>query len=409
LISYNYSESPDIEFKIKAVGDICPGDKFILGLGICSLMKKHGADFPLRNVRDMFDDADIVIGNLEGLLSRRIENNVRPDITFCGLPEFALELKKLGFNVINVANNHIFEYGRDIFQETVSILHDAGLKVCGLRDNESDYYSQPVFVEKNGKQVGIIGYNWVGKDKFPKADQYIAQSHDSIVNYTWNRNKLNDKKMRQDAHTRNRNVIHDIRKLKEHADYVILIPHWGYEFVNYPPYGVTVEAKTFIDAGADLIIGAHPHVLQGMEQYKGKWIFYSLGNFIFDMRPKRKYSVILNYFFNKNGNDKHYFDYLMLNQYFQPSLASTSEEKNICKIIKESNKRILAANKESILDDDKIYKEFETIYQKGKLKNILEHFKLLPFHPMIIKIIHNKFMTFLKLLALRMKGKKIRW
>lgn len=91
------------------MGDICPGDKSILGLGICSLMKKHGADYPLRNVKSMFKDTDIVIGNLEGLLSRRMQKKGSPDITFCGLSEFAVELKNLGFNVINVANNHILD------------------------------------------------------------------------------------------------------------------------------------------------------------------------------------------------------------------------------------------------------------------------------------------------------------
>lgn len=73
LSEKNKPKDHNIEFTLKAVGDICPGDKSILWLGICSLMKKHGADYPLKNVKCMFDDTDIVIGNLEGLLSRRMQ------------------------------------------------------------------------------------------------------------------------------------------------------------------------------------------------------------------------------------------------------------------------------------------------------------------------------------------------
>ena len=121
-----------------------------------------------------------------------MEGSSAPDIIFCELPRFAWELKKLGFNVINVANNHVIEHGKEFVKETVDILEDAGMNVCGLRDTK-DYYSKPGFIEKWNKRVGIFGYNWVEKDKFPDADKYIAQDHDSIVNYTWNRDRSREK------------------------------------------------------------------------------------------------------------------------------------------------------------------------------------------------------------------------
>lgn len=402
-------KSVNSPLSVKAVGDICPGDKSILGLGVCSLMKKYGVDFPFRKVNAFFLDADIVLGNLEGVLSYDVENVHRPHITFCGPPLFATELKRLGFNVINVANNHTLEHGPQMFLETVDILQDAGIKVCGLRDTDH-YYSKPVFMTRKGKTIGIIGYNWVGKDKFPEADKYIAQSHDSIVNYTWNRETTADTGPEYVVHERNKHVIDDIKKLKRKVDFLIITTHWAYEFIHYPPYGVTLEAHSFIDAGADLIIGAHPHVLQGMEQYKGKWIFYSLGNFLFDTRfEPAKNSAILDYQVGKDGKATFDLIYVKLNKHSQPTLAYANEKKRVCQIIHDSVRAITSPYKKTLLDDDILYKQFEKKYNRLKIANILRHIQAIPHNPLLIKLIARKVLNFAKLLALRAKGQKIRW
>ena len=186
--------------------------------------------------------------------------------------------------------------------------------------------------------------------------------------------------------------------------------HWGYEFVHYPPYGVTIEARSFIDAGADVIIGNHPHVLQGMEQFNGKWIFYSLGNFIFDMKPEvARKTAILDY--HINGNHKDTFDllYMKINKNFQPVSVSGTQKKCIADIIQNSTRVIQAKNKALLLDDDSVYKEFEKQYNRGKFYNILTHILALPRNPFVAKIIAIKVLNFLKLLILRLQGKKIRW
>lgn len=394
---------------IKAVGDICPGDKSILGMGVCSLTKKNNINFPFKKIEDIFIDTDIVIGNLEGLLTKCMENVSIPHLAFCGLPLFANELKSVGFNVLNLANNHTLEHGPECFNETVDVLGKAGIRICGLR-GFGEYYSKPVFIEKNNCKVGILGYNWVGKDKFPNADQFIAQSHDSIVNYTWNRNSFKDKELQRVVFERNKNVISDIRILKRNVDIVILMTHWGYEFVHYPPYGVTLEAHAFIDAGVDLIIGGHPHVLQGMEQYKGKWIFYSLGNFIFDMKAGRtRQSAVLKCEILNNNQINWEMYYLMLNKSFQPTPVSLKEKKDIQTIIDKSNEMIMSGNRQQYLDDDSVYREFEKFYNKVKLLQVVDHFLAIPGHPHVIKIIFKKLLNLAVLILLRMRGKKIRW
>ena len=249
--------------KIKAVGDICPGDKLILGQGVCSLTKKYGVSFPFNLISDSLNNTDILIGNLEGILTQRVKKSRIPDLSFCGLPEFALELRRSGFNVINIANNHVLEHGPELFLETLSHLKNAGIHICGLRDESGEFYSKPLILERKNQKIGILAYNWVAKDKFPNADKYIAQSHDSVVNYTWHRNKKRDKDHRAQVDSMNKNIIDDVRKLNAIVDHVVLVTHWGYEFVHEPPYGVIKEAHSFIEAGARLIIAIHPHVLQG--------------------------------------------------------------------------------------------------------------------------------------------------
>ena len=394
---------------INAVGDICPGDKTILGMGVCSLTKKNGCDFSFKKIRGLLDPADIAIGNFEGLLSHAVKNARIPTLTFCGLPSFAQELKAVGFNVLNVANNHTLEHGHELFNETIHHLSEAGIKVCGLRD-KGTFYSKPVYMETKGKTVGILGYNWVGKDKFPHADNFIAQSHDSVVNYTWERNNDEDKLRQGRVHQKNVNVRQDIGSLKRKVDFVILMAHWGYEFVHYPPYGVICEAHSFIDAGADLIIGGHPHVLQGMEQYKGKWIFYSLGNFLFDMRAgKPKKTTVLHCNIDKDDHVNWTMTHIKINKYFQPSLANHKQSREIQAIIDRSKLIITSERNHVLLNDDKIYKKFEKYYNKGKFLNVLHHFLLLPANPSIIKIIYSKFGNFFALMKRRMSGERVRW
>jgi poly-gamma-glutamate synthesis protein (capsule biosynthesis protein) len=172
--------------RIKAVGDICPGDKYILRLGVLEKTRKYGVEFIFEKVKNELKEGDLVVGNLEGLLTEKVENLGSKNIplSFCGLPKFADALVSVGFNVINIANNHSFEHGPEIFLETVKLLKKAGISVCGLRDESKEYYSKPIIMKKKGKTLGILGYKWVGVNRFSNSNKYLAESHNSIVNYT---------------------------------------------------------------------------------------------------------------------------------------------------------------------------------------------------------------------------------
>jgi poly-gamma-glutamate capsule biosynthesis protein CapA/YwtB (metallophosphatase superfamily) len=392
---------------IKAVGDICPGDKYIMGLGVSSKTKRFGVDFPLDKVRGLLKQGDLVVGNLEGVLSDKVRNRKKgPDLTFCGLPEFGDALARAGFNVINIANNHSFEHGPEIFLETVDHLRKAGLKICGLRGNGSAYYSEPVVLTVNGRRFGIIGYNWVGVNNFFEVDRYIAQSHDSLVNYTWERDKKNEIPISK----ANSLVVADIRRLRKEVDVVILIAHWGYEFVRVPPYNLTLEAQTFIEAGANIIIGCHPHVLQGVQKYRGGHIFYSLGNFIFDSRArKQRNTALLEVTLDKKQNISYKLTPLRINRFFQPEVGSSKQGRYIRGEIEKSSQSLLSLNRKEVLDDDKVYRKYEKYYNASKLFKAFNHFIAIGEDPSVIRLIFKKGIGFLRIMWWRLKGKKVRW
>jgi poly-gamma-glutamate synthesis protein (capsule biosynthesis protein) len=312
--------------------------------------------------------------------------------------------------VLNIANNHTFEYGSAIFSDTIEILENAGIQVCGRRNSTIDYYSMPVFLNIKGLEIGILGYNWIGKDKFNEADTYIAQSHDSIVNYTWNRDGVKDAELQSVVHEKNQNVIHDLRKLKQTVDFVILMTHWGFEFVHVPPLGVKLEARSFIDAGADLIIGTHPHVIQGMERYNNRSVFYSLGNFIFDSRDsKTRYTTILDMQIHDDEKIEYDFKPYYINKEFQPQYANKRQQKKLNEIIDRSTHVINSSSCTIKLNDDDIYRQYERYYNWGKISAIYHLIHAIREDRKVIAVIFRKLQNLFEVIKLQFQGRKVRW
>jgi poly-gamma-glutamate synthesis protein (capsule biosynthesis protein) len=394
---------------IRCVGDICPGDKTILGSGVAAACIDHHFDFPFEKVKHLLENSDILIGNLEGPLSAKALQAGNEHLPFMGLSQFAAALRTAGFNVINLANNHILEHGPSCFNDTVNALKKVGIQVCGLRSQVEPFYSDPVYIETHGFTIGIIGYNWVGIDKFPDADMYIAQSRDSSVNYTWQRQALS-LTHQPPSRPYNKRTINDIHHLKQKVDIVFLYAHWGYEFVHYPPAGVIREAHNFIDAGADIIIGCHPHVLQGMEFYREKPIFYSLGNFVFDSRDhKPRMTAILSLEIKEGVVTKFDYEPLWINSQHQPETADAPMREKIIRLIAASSRLITSPDFDLRLQDDAVYRQYEQQYKHRKFLTILYHFLEVPRNPATLKVILTKMIGFLKIIRARFKGQRIRW
>ena len=243
--------------KINAVGDMFFGDYTIsLGFGIRSSIYKYGYNHHFKYVEKELRDADIVFGNLETVLSDNAEdvNNIR-SIICRGDKSFVEILKNASFDSLNIANNHIMQHGEDAFLDTVNTLKTNGIDVIGIRDGGT-FYCKPVIKEVNGRRLGFLGYSLVN-EYFHKGEPLYAYGVALGINK-------------------------DIRKLREETDFVIVSCHWGIEYINKPSNNIKHMAREMIDSGASIILGHHPHVVQGIERYQDGIIFYSLGNFLFD-------------------------------------------------------------------------------------------------------------------------------
>ncbi len=213
---------------------------------------------PLAPFAAQLRDADFTIGNLEcpiATVGQPLDSKI---FSFRADPR-VLPLLKGRFDALAVANNHSGDYGKAAFVETLSHLDQAGIRhFGGGRDLASAH--APLWIERQGLRIAVLGYNEFKPRSFEAGADYpgIAWSEDS-------------------------HVISDIRAARAAgADLVIPFMHWGWEREPEPSERQRQLARSMIDAGADVVIGGHPHVTQGAEYYRGKLIVYSLGNFVFD-------------------------------------------------------------------------------------------------------------------------------
>ncbi|OGL86142.1 hypothetical protein A3I40_01765 [Candidatus Uhrbacteria bacterium RIFCSPLOWO2_02_FULL_48_12] len=224
---------------IFAVGDI------MLGRNVEGWMIKEGLDYPFRKVNEFFKSADLAIGNLEGPIRKKHTRTPTGSTTFNFKSEVAAELKNAGVGALSLSNNHTFDYGPQAFEETKSYLRQAGIDFFGHpHDIHDDYVLRK---EIGGQKFAFIGL----QDVFASMDSKKA-------------------------------VALIKRVAAEPNTTTIVSIHWGDEYKPIANQRQKTLAREFIDAGADVVIGHHPHVVQNVELYKGRPIFYSLGNFIFD-------------------------------------------------------------------------------------------------------------------------------
>jgi hypothetical protein len=207
------------------------------------------------SIINVFRGSDLIVGNLENPITTSI---AKADQFFVHLKanEKAFNLLKY-FDVLNLCNNHIFDFGAKGFNDTIKFLKTHKIKYFGA-GKTIDEAQNPLklFINEKGK-FAFIGGILIPGPKWPKATKERPGTS-------------NCKAYRK-----------TIKKLKEQNFFIVYYAHWGYEYIKTPPPSVRKHAKKMIGYGVDLIVGTHPHVLQGYEKYKGKYIFYSLGNFIF--------------------------------------------------------------------------------------------------------------------------------
>ena len=241
------------------------------------------------HVAPLLQQADITFGQLETVLIDRSYEDLYPYVAAqarmpcSSYPEVAPAMKKAGFDIVSFSSNHAMDYGRTHFLNTIDYLRDAGLAVIGVGKNEEEARKYSV-IERDGTKIAFLGYCTI----LPQ--DYWAQEARPGMNpargHTYYEKIEHDQpgtpcRVHSFAHREDKaKMLEDIRKAKTEADIVVVSMHWGIHFTEAQIAEYQVEyAHDAIDAGADLILGHHAHILKPIEVYKGKVIFYSLGNF----------------------------------------------------------------------------------------------------------------------------------
>lgn len=237
--------------KIAFLGDISLNDSYIQ-------LYQKGVK-PFDSIGEYLKSFDYVVGNLECLAQGDKGENELKKPRLKTTVETLNYLSEIGLNVVELAHNHVYDNLKDGFEKTISFLNSKNIQYLGASVNASQA-KQPLILEKKGISICLL--NYVSKDTNPN----LPNDADVYVNWF-----------------QENSIISEIKKYKQQYNYVVLLLHWGgrLEGGKYPDWNQPKIAKSFIDAGADLIIGNHSHTIQPYEIYKEKYIFYSLGNFCF--------------------------------------------------------------------------------------------------------------------------------
>lgn len=239
---------------IAAAGDM------IFDRNVSALIRQAGGAAPLAEVAQRLAAADLAIANLESPLSDRGTRAKGKDVTFRGLPSAIEGLKLAGFDALSMANNHVLDYGPDALADTVDALDAAGIAHSGAGANQDAAWA-PASVNARGAKVAYLAYSHIVPAGF------IAQPNRAgLASGRWDAAR----------------VMNAVREAKKTNDYVIVSFHWGVEYQDNANAEQRKWAHDVIDAGADMVLAHHPHVIQGVEFYQGKLIAYSLGDFVFD-------------------------------------------------------------------------------------------------------------------------------
>lgn len=244
---------PEISITVSVVGDCTLGtdENFNYARSLNAYYEKNGAEYFLKNVKNIFEADDLTIANLEGTFTN-LTTRADKTYAFKGPAEFVNILTSSSVETVNLANNHSRDYGAQSLTDTKAVLDEAGVIHFG--------YDETAVVEVKGVKIGLVGIY-------------------ELIDHTGRAQQVKD----------------NIAKVKsEGAEIIIVIFHWGIERDAAPNSHQTYLGRLAIDEGADLVCGHHPHVLQGIETYKGKNIVYSLGNFCFggNSNPSDKDAMI---------------------------------------------------------------------------------------------------------------------
>lgn len=247
---------------VNAVGDIMLAGK------ASASFARLGYDYPFAATVSALKNGDIAVGNLETPIALNGTEFKNKKFRFKTDPRAATALKRAGFSILTLANNHMLDFGDDGLRETIYNLDHQGIQHSGAGETLA-MARREALVNCNGGKIAFLAYSLTYPEEFYAGNKRAGTAPGFQPYYQ-----------------------EDIARARTVADYVVVSFHWGMEKAVMPKSYQVAAAHRAVDAGADLVLGHHPHVLQGIEHYKGSVIFYSLGNYAFGSLSSSDRSVI---------------------------------------------------------------------------------------------------------------------
>lgn len=293
-----FNQSEEKETVIFAVGDI------MLDRGVKYMVGKYGSmdyKFPFLNVADYLERADIVFGNLESQISDK-GYKIGSVNSFRAEPAAIEALKSASFDVLSVSNNHSLDYTFSALEDSIKRLSEAGIVYVGAGLSDTQAYGLKI-IEKNNIKIGFLAYCLVG------SKAWAASQDSGGISFL----------MPEDIEE----IKRDIKTAESQVDILIVSAHAGEEYQNDQNNFQKDTYMSFVDSGADIVIGHHPHVIQPVEKYKNSWIAYSLGNFVFDQGFSKETleGLLLDIRIKGKKIEEVGSKKIRMNGYFQPEVA----------------------------------------------------------------------------------------
>jgi poly-gamma-glutamate synthesis protein (capsule biosynthesis protein) len=294
------SQKPTVH--ITAVGDI------MLDRALGAALANGNLAYPFQDTADFLRSADLTIGNLESALGTKgdAENKRYP---FRAPPQAAASLTQAGFDIMSLANNHAMDYGPEALLEAIALLNDQGVAAIGAGGNHSQAHA-PHIREVNGFKIAFLSYVHVPVEASTGFDTASWTATDDAPGLAWGDPAA---------------IAADLSAVAGDVDLIVVALHSGFEYQAAPSAAQKAAAQAAIDGGADLVIGHHTHILQGIEFYQDGVILYGTGNFAFEIDGPPE-TAIFDIWLNENGVQQVAIRPAVIQFGGQPRIAESWEE-----------------------------------------------------------------------------------
>lgn len=267
---------------LNAVGDV------MLSRKVAKLIELNGLGYPMAVLGGELAKADLTFCNLESPISRLGRPLPGKQITFRAPPAAVECLRQAGMDVVSLANNHAVDYDSPALLETIDLLTQVGIAAVG-GGRDINQARQPVIMERKGMKIAFLAYSDLADIFFDREYRRPHRASEKLPGVA---------PLELDL------MLEDVARTRTLADWVVVSLHWGTEYVDAPSKQQREMAYRLVEAGADLVVGHHPHWFQGLEVYQGKVIAYSLGNFVMDQNwsEETREGLVMQVDFSRDGS-----------------------------------------------------------------------------------------------------------